>query len=144
MDHAGLCGVVLMLALAEIFASNTRDTHRRLQLRNVCNMPTHARCSNKATITVVLQLLSHHVDASLVLPSEDLTSRLRAVEYTVKICRYHFVVRRELAINHAPFCPWNTSVSHEDVKTSIEVASDVVNCLFSVLEVGDIYLICLA
>src|SRR3954452_10688679 len=86
---------------------------RRLKLRDVHNMPTHARRRDEAAVgetgKIVLPLLA-----------PDLAGRARAEENSINVGFHHFVVMRDLPVSHGTLCPWDTSIGDEDVKSIVE------------------------
>ena len=102
--------------------------YSRLQLWDIRNVSRHGRSSDEASVAVILHLLTHHIHASaFVLLAEDLARGLRTVEDRVKIRSYDLVIVGELAIDHPALSPGNTGIGDEDVETTVEVASDLID-----------------
>lgn len=85
-------------------------------VRDVRNMPGHGSRGNERTASIILQLLARRRKTTVrVLPPENRTSSLCAVEDRVQVGRNDTLVVRALAIDHPALRPGNSGVGDEDV-----------------------------
>lgn len=117
---------------------------RSLELRDVHNVPAHARRSDKASVSEVLELLAVGGGALGLLAAPVPTSRAGGVEGSVQIGGDDLLVVGELAVERGALRPWDAGVGDEDVETSAEVIDALVHGCLDGLVGGDVDLVCLA
>jgi len=130
--------------LAEVDDASLGCIVRRLQLRDVGNVPAHTGRRDEAAVAVVLHLLAGQAEPGLVLSPEDLAGCFGAEEDGVQVGANHLVVVGEFAVDHAALSPRDASVRHEDVEPAVELLCNAVDGFLRVLSVGNIDLIRLA
>lgn len=103
--------------------SRLRSIIRSLQLRDIDNMSTHTRSSDKTPLPKRrLQRLSIDSSLLLLLPSPMYSGNSRTVKRAVQIRRHHFTVVVQLARYRSALCPWDAGVGDEDVEAAVELA----------------------
>ena len=103
---------------------------RCLQLGYIDNVPTHASCGNKTTITVIFQLLPVDVGSLLFLPSPVDTSSSGTVKCTVQVGSDHSSIVSNLAVKRCTLGPGYSSICDKDIKTAVELMNNLINdCL---------------
>lgn len=100
---------------------------RRLQLRNIHNMPTHTRRRHETPIRIPLQRASIQRRPLRLLSPEVLPRRPRAVKRPVEIRRHHLRVVSQVAVDHGALRPGDPAVGDEDVEAAVELGDDVVD-----------------
>jgi hypothetical protein len=84
-----------------------------LQLRDVDNMPAHAGRGDEAAVSKARKLV-------LLLFTPDLAGCARAVENPIDIRLHHFLVVRNLAIDHRALRPRNAGIGDENIEPIVE------------------------
>ena len=103
---------------------------RCLQLGYVDNMAAHARCGNKATIAVILQILPVDVGSLLFLPSPVDPSSSGTVEGTVQVGSDYSSIMLDFAVQRCTLGPGYARICDKDVKTAVELMNNLIDdCL---------------
>lgn len=98
-----------------------------LQLRNVDDMSTHTRSSNKAAVCEALKFVAVNVGTLLLLASPVSTGGSGTVECAVQIGSDNLTVVINFPVKHGTLCPWNTSIGDENVEATVEFFDDFGN-----------------
>src|ERR1700728_640379 len=119
---------------AQMAHASLRCIVRRLELRDVHNMPTHARRRDEAAVGEAGKIV-------LLLLAPDLAGCARAEENSINVSFHYFVVVRDLPVSHGALCPWDTSIGDEDVKSIVEFLRLRGDSFFDDIGVLDIHLV---
>lgn len=98
-----------------------------LHLRDVDDMPAHARGCDEFAICIVFQLVPAEVRAFICLPLPVLGGRSSAVEHPIEIGGHHLAVMVNCSVRDGPLSPGYTGVGDEDVEAAVELLDNLVD-----------------
>jgi len=130
-------------ASTEVDDGSLRSIIRRLQLRDIDNMPTHAG-SGDETPAPELNLIAIDVRLLLPLAPEVRASSMSRVIRSIHVYLHNLLIMVDLPVEHGALGPGDARVGNEDVEAAIEFLDDRIDGFLDVLSVDDIYLVCLA
>jgi hypothetical protein len=129
----------------EMYHPRLRSIIRSLQLGNIDNMATHARCRHKAAFPKSwLELRPVDRSLLLLLPPPMYARCPRTVERAVQICCHDLSVVVQLAFDGGALGPRDARVRDEDIEASVQVADAGFDSGGDGFEGDDVYLVCFA
>lgn len=134
-----------MVERTEVDDASFSSVVRSLQLRNIHNMPAHARGSHKTPLSERrIQRLSINSRLLFLLPQPMGSSHPSTIKCPVQIRVHNLVVMVHFPQNRRTLCPWYARVRNEDVQPTVEIADIGFDGGGYSLDGGHVDLVCFA